>query len=449
MEQAPDESLLRYREHLLASLADLPARQRAERPRRLQVFVNQDCIGELDSGQPDASLAFSSRERTIHLVELRSETGLLVGGFSIPELALRNHDFAWAGRIVTVSVHNRVDGGSVRVVAPAVPSVWERFVRSFGWWVPSPATTARGLRPGMQEVAFAQLGVVLIAGLVVADHLWDKAHPSTEQAPSVAVATAVGHEIVSSAQTRESLQRLEAQVQTLLAAQTASAQAVAGQQKTIHSVQRAVDELAQHQKQLGTQMVSVQQMEEQQERIAQRANVDVERMAKVLMGQVQSERVQLRDELHSLSMANEHLARHVSSMEKKNQELAGRLRTGGFDVSARPKSKDAGEPSSMVAQETTPKSGADVSSQSAMVADARTDASPFTFFVSFQDGTTEESIDRWFQELHARKGDADSGWYSVEVPRPAQQPADRFMEGLKDVKIVKAVATSRTRLPTR
>lgn len=233
---------------------------------------------------------------------------------------------------------------------------------------------------------------------------------------------------------------MEEKVNAVLAAQSLSSQAIAGQHKTIVGMQRTVDQLNQQQKQMETQVVSVQQMEEHQERIARQSNLEVERITKVLMGQVQSERVQLRDELHSLSMANEHLAKHVSSMEKKNQELVARLRSAGIEVSAR--AKDGSEPSMMLAREKSTSESVTTASQSA---ETRNDAAPLHFFVSFQEGTTEESIDRWFQDLHARKGDADSGWYSVEVPRPAQQPAERFMEGLKSVKIVKAVATTRAR----
>ncbi len=436
------DALQHYRERLLESLGALPERQGDDRPRRLQVFVNHDCVGILDAGHPNTAFAFTCRDRSIQIVELRSEAGTLISGLAAPEVGIRSVAVAWAGRRLELTVHNRADGGSLQVASPAAPSWWASIGHAVGKLLPSSEEV--GLQPAaVRGLALAQVGLLLAVGWLAVDRVLERT-----QRPEAAttVATAVGHEIVSAAQTREAIGRLEEQVHALLTAQSTASQVVAGQQKTIQSVQKALDDLAQHQKQLGTQMVSVQQMEEHQERIAQRATMDVERMTRVLMGQVQSERVQLRDELHSLSMANEHLAKHVSSMERKNQELASRLRSAGIEVSARV--KDVAEAPVLVAKEKDAAESGNAAA-STQVAEGRTETTPFTFFVSFQEGTTEESIDRWFKDLHASRGAADSGWYSVEVPRPSHQPADRFMEGLKDVKIVKAVATNRSRLPAR
>lgn len=438
MELEQNDALQQYRQQLLESLRDLPRRQQAGRPERIQVFVNQDCVGVLDAGHLDPQFAFACRDRSVQLVELRGESGTLIGGLSAPELGIRSMRLPWSGRTLNVTVHNRLEGGSLRVATLAVPSVWTKIGQAVGTLMP--AGDEVGLQSAaLRGLAAAQVVVLVAVGSLAVDRLVERT-----QRPDGAttVATAVGHEIVSAAQTRDAINRLEEKVAVVLAAQANSAQALSGQQKTIQTVQRALDELAQQQKQIGTQMVSVQQMEEHQDRIAQRATADMERMAKVLMGQVQSERVQLRDELHSLSMANEHLAKYVSSMEKRNQELAGRLRAAGIEVSSR--AKDAGDAPVLLAKD---KEATETGTGAPQAAESRSDASSLKFFVSFQEGTTEESIDRWFQDLHARKGDADSGWYSVEVPRPPQQPTERFIEGLKSVKIIKAVATSRTRLP--
>lgn len=443
MEQQHDDALQRYRERLLASLSDMPRRQGEAGARRIHVFVNHDRVGRLDADRREGHFTFAVRDRSIQMVELRSETGALIGGLSAPDVGLRTLRLEWAGRTVNATVHNRLDGGSLDVTASQPDSVWVGIGQAIRRWLPASSDSAP--QPGtIRGLALAQVAMFLAVAWLAADRTWERMMERPD--PATTVATAVGHEIVSSARTQEALGHLDAQVQALLAAQTTAAHAVAGQQKTIQSVQRALDELAQQQKQIGTQMVSVQQMEAHQEKIAQRATFELDRMTKTVMGQVQSERVQLRDELHSLSMANEHLARHVSSMEKKNQEMASRLRSAGVEVSARVKdAKDGPDGGMMVAKDRS----REAAESAVIVADARPEASPFTFFVSFQDGTTEETIDRWFKDLHARKGDADSGWYSVEVPRPSHQPADRFMEGLKDVKIVKAVATSRNRLPAR
>lgn len=438
MEQGPSNAIDQYRRHLLESLRALPAQQREERPGRLQVFVNHECVGDLDCGAANPNFTFTSRERSIQLIELRSEAGTLIGALSAPELGSRLVRFAWGRQGIEVAVHNRLEGGSLRLVYQAVPSLWEKLSRTARGIVP--AWSEAGLQPAaFRGMALAQIVLLLAVGYLIGDRIFDRMQRTDESARAAAN---VSQELVASEQTQEAIHRLEDKLAALGKMQAASSQALDGHHKVIAAVQRAVDEVAQQQKQMGGQMVSVQQVEEHQERIARQSSLDVERMARLLMGQVQSERAQLRDELHSLSMANEHLAKHVSSMEKKNQELASRLRTAGIDVSSK---VSIVEPSTMVAKETATTDHA----AGASGAEVRPDASPLTFFVSFQEGTTEESIDRWFQDLHARKGAADSGWYSVEVTRPAQQPAERFMEGLKNVKIVKAVATSRTRLPTR
>lgn len=437
MEREPSNAIDQYRQHLLESLRTLPTQPHEERPGRLQVFVNHECVGDLDCGAASPNFTFTSRERSVQLIELRSETGTLIGALSAPEIGSRLVRLAWGRQGIEVAVHNRLEGGSLRLAYQAAPSLWEKLSRAARGIVP--AWSEAGLQPAaLRGMAVAQIVLLLAVGYLIGDRVFDRMQRTDESAQAAAKAS---QELVASEQAQDAVNRLEEKLAALVKTQVASSQALDGHHKIIAAVQRAVDEVAQQQKQMGSQMVSVQQVEEHQERIARQSSMDVERMARLLMGQVQSERAQLRDELHSLSMANEHLAKHVSSMEKKNQDLTARLRTAGIDVSSK---VGSAEPSTMVAKETT------ASDQAGMTgAEARSDASPLTFFVSFQDGTTEESIDRWFQDLHARKGAADSGWYSVEVPRPVQQPAERFMEGLKNVKIVKAVATNRSRLPTR
>jgi len=71
----------------------------------------------------------------------------------------------------------------------------------------------------------------------------------------------------------------------------------------------------------------------------------------------------------------------------------------------------------------------------------------FNFWVSFQDGTSEASIEQLIQEIHGRKGPVNAGWYNVEVTLPQPQPPDGFMESLKKAKIVKAVTANRNMPP--
>jgi hypothetical protein len=85
---------------------------------------------------------------------------------------------------------------------------------------------------------------------------------------------------------------------------------------------------------------------------------------------------------------------------------------------------------------------------STQIAEARPDpqAQPFTFWVTFQEGTSEESIQHLIDEIHGRKGSVNAGWYPVEVPRLVGPP-DRFLESIRQAKIVKAVSITRAAAP--
>jgi signal transduction histidine kinase len=441
MEQ--DAHLSAYRQRLLESLHELPKRRREERPDALQVFVNHECVGSLNCRSSDPTFVFASRERSIHSFEVRTETGMLLGGISAPELGLKSQRLAWPGYSLDVTIHNRLEGGSLRVAYAVAPAWWRRLGRAASSVLPAtgPATGAPAF--GLRAMLLAQVVLLGAVTFLIGDRLFDRMQ-QTEQ--TIGAVQQAQQDLASAVETQaqDTINRLEAKVNQVLQAQASSVAVAEGNQKAITIVQRAMDELAQQQRLMGTQVVSVQHMEEHQERVARQANLEVERMAKVMMSQVQTDREELRDELHSLSLANEHLAKQVSSLEKKNQDLVNRLKTAGVDVSSR--IRDAGDAGPMLAKE---RERAELAPSQMQVAEARPDGSPLKFFVSFHDGTSEESIDRWLQEIQARKGDLDSGWYSVELAQPTQQPADRFLESIKTAKIIKAVAKSRTRLPAR
>lgn len=442
MEQ--DAHLNAYRQRLLESLQDLPKRRRDERPDTLQVFVNHECVGSLNCRSSDPTFAFASRERSIHSFEVRTETGMLLGGLSAPELGLKSQRLSWPGYSLDVIIHNRLEGGSLRVAYAAAPAWWSRLGRAVTGLVSTgPASESPAF--GLRAMLLAQVALLVAVTFLIGDRLFDRVQQAEQTVGAVQqTQRELASAVQSAMQTQGTINRLEEKVNQVLQAQASSVAVTEGNQRAIVIVQRAMDELAQQQRQVGTQVVSVQHMEEHQERVARQANLEVERMAKVMMSQMQTDREELRDELHSLSLANEHLAKQVSSLEKKNQDLVNRLKTAGMDVSSRV--RDAADAGPMLAKE---KERAESAPPQVQMAETRPDGSPLKFFVSFHDGTSEESIDRWLQEIQARKGDLDSGWYTVELAQPTQQPPDRFLESIKTAKIIKAVAKSRTRLPAR
>jgi hypothetical protein len=78
------------------------------------------------------------------------------------------------------------------------------------------------------------------------------------------------------------------------------------------------------------------------------------------------------------------------------------------------------------------------------VAEARpaTPQPSFLFWVTFSDGTNQESIDQWVREVRGRKGALSEWWQAVEIVPPTE-PMDRFLDQIKQTKIVKAVRVSR------
>lgn len=64
-------------------------------------------------------------------------------------------------------------------------------------------------------------------------------------------------------------------------------------------------------------------------------------------------------------------------------------------------------------------------------------AQPFLFWVTFNDGTSQERIDQWVHEMKGHKGALNEGWQEVQIVPPSVPP-DRFLEQIKEDKIVKA-----------
>ncbi len=65
---------------------------------------------------------------------------------------------------------------------------------------------------------------------------------------------------------------------------------------------------------------------------------------------------------------------------------------------------------------------------------------PTLFWVTFQDGTTEQHIDQLVKEIHGRRGQRRAEWTSLEVDLPDPTNQAGFLETLKKSSLVKAVA---------
>ncbi len=357
-----------YRERLLDSLRDFPERRRRERPDSLRVFVNQECVGTLTCGGAGSMSVFTSRGRPVHAIEVRTSTGLLVGGLCAETAGMKRAEFPVAMRTLEVSVENRLEGGSVRVAYCAASPVRD--------WVKNRLTAVKtgmagqslSLSPDFWRMArvAGQAALVVSVLLLAADRLTDRWGLKETVARFTTIAETSGMKLVAA---EDALLKQEKVLTSL-------ARTVKAQKQHLTRVQRAVGVMAQEQQQFS-------------------ASVETRVFAE--LSQATTERERMHDQIQSLTVAKDAMSKDIAVLETR-----------------------------------------------AKVAEIRqeTQVRPFMFWVSFQDGTPEESIDSLIREIHGRTGQINAGWYKVEVSLPPPQTADSFVESLKKATIVKAVKTS-------
>jgi len=357
-----------YRERLLDSLRDFPERRRRERPDSLRVFVNQECVGTLTCGGAGSMSVFTSRGRPVHAIEVRTSTGLLVGGLCAETAGMKRAEFPVAMRTLEVSVENRLEGGSVRVAYCAASPVRD--------WVKNRLTAVKtgmagqslSLSPDFWRMArvAGQAALVVSVLLLAADRLTDRWGLKETVARFTTIAETSGMKLAAA---EDALIKQEKVLTSL-------ARTVKAQKQHLTRVQRAVGVMAQEQQQFS-------------------ASVETRVFAE--LSRATTDRERMHDQIQSLTVAKDAMSKDIAVLETR-----------------------------------------------AKVAEIRqeTQVRPFMFWVSFQDGTPEESIDSLIREIHGRTGQINAGWYKVEVSLPPPQTADSFVESLKKATIVKAVKTS-------
>jgi hypothetical protein len=422
MEREQDGQLNAYRERLLDALREHPHRQETERPGELQVFVNGECVGTLDCRGAASSLIFTCRERPIHGIEIRTATGLLVGHCYAPEAGRKVARFPVGRDTVEVSVRTEATGGSVRAAYRAAPAWRHRVVAALAGMTPAAMMPEMGW---VRAVAVAQV-VVALAVLVlladrVRDHLVDQAVPPST--PSVVTAPAAS---------TDALARSEERLARLVETQEELMTTLRAQQDELGRVQRTVQAVSGAQQRVRAHVTNV----EQRVRELKDQTADtLQRHVLTELSRAYSERQKIQEQLVALKAEKDALAGTVSALEARNLELAESLkRREGMLAKVQPGPEPV-RPGADKAKEGAAAAGPP------QVAEARRDpqAEPFTFWVSFQDGTSEESIERFLQDVRGQKGPITSGWYRVEVTLPGPQPPEGFFESLKQAKIVKAV----------
>lgn len=423
----PERDLADYRARLLDALRVNVRRSACGSSDLIQVFVNERRVGLLDGTGTEAALQVQTPTRIAN-VQLRSEDGVLLGGLSAPEYGFRTGRIALSRDTIELQVHNHTQGGSVNAIYLPAPDLWHRAWQTVTDVVQTRvARPAAAVVPGMRAVAFTQ---VLLAATVIGlatDRMTGWLTP--ERAPLPITPT----EAPWAAPLAE-VAKLEQQLGDLARMQAKAVETIQTQQQGMAQLQRTMAKLSSTQETVASSVLTVKQEMEQRRKGSGR---DIDRMTRLLMSKAQTEQEQLEAEIHSLTVANDRLSKEMADLAQHNQDLKKKLKSAGLDVSKATVS-DRDKP--MVARQGEPNQ----SSQPPQVAEARPNAQPqpFLFWVTFSEGTTQESIDQWLREVQGHKGPLSEGWQEVQIVPPSVPP-DRFLEQVRGAKIVKAVRTSR------
>ena len=416
-----------YRASLLGSLTLRASRSTCGSSDPIHVFVNQERVGLLYRRESEASLQVQTDTRA-ESVQLRSEDGVLLGGLYAPEYGFRSSRISLARDAIELRVHNTAHGGSVRAVFIPASSLWHRLCRVLAGVGQTPVRRpASALVPGMRAIAFTQALLAIILVGLATDRMtgWMKPEQTPPlvtpmEAPWAAPFTEVA--------------KLEKQLDELARMQAETVDTIQAQQQGMVQLQQTMAKLSTTQETVASGLLTVKREMKQRHNGSRR---EIQRMTRLLMNQAQSEQEQLEAEIHSLTVANDRLTKEMADLEQNNEDLKKRLKSAGLDISQTTVSVDD---KPMMARQDK----AFQPSQSPQVAEARLNPppQPFLFWVTFSDGTSQETIDQWVREMHGNKGALSEGWQAVEIVPPTE-PEDRFLEQIKRAKIVKAVRTSR------
>lgn len=413
-----------YREHLLKGIQAGTCRSACVASDPIHVFVNHRRVGQLEGAGTEASLQIQSQTH-IDSVQLRSEDGVLLGGLSAPEYGFRNSRIALTRDAVELRIHNTPQGGSVNAMFLPAPSLWHRARRALeglsGGAAPRPGVFAGA---GIRILAFTQVLLAIALVGLAAERLTGWMIPAP---PPLSVTQT---EAPWAAPLAEVL-KLEQQLVALSQMQAAVMDTIQTQQEGIAQLQRTMSKLSSTQESVASSVLTVKQEMEQRRKGTARES---DRMTRALMSKALSEQEQLEAEIHSLVIANDRLARERAQLEQHNQELKRRLTSTGLEVS---KTDVPEREKPVVAQRGEP-------SQLPQVAEARPAAQQpsFLFWVTFSEGTSQDSIDQWVRDMRGRKGAVSEGWQAVEIVPPTES-MERFLDQIKQTKIVKAVKVSR------
>lgn len=395
----PYDSVDAYRRRLLGSLHVQSRQKLDEEAGSLQIFVNHECVGIVDCDQATHAVASITQPRPIQTVEIRTASGVLIGSLCAQDLRMKMARLPVGDHVLEISIHNRIDGGSVQVAYQGTQAMLKQ-PRPLAKETHGHATSA-SIMPARRRwfLHSAWSGVAMVGRasfaaavlFLVGDRLIDRfGHTAPPQPVELHVTSLSQKPAVS----EKALARQEEVLIKVIQGQEHATRTMQAQEHALARAHQAIDGLTRGQHQLTDRVSRVSQ---QMARLDEDARAGLEVRGKVD---------------HGVKPAAVTLAQAIapdmgSSIAGKAPELTT-LSSGPFSGIA-----EAPHELSSLA--------------------------PFTFWVSFQDNTPEKSIQDLIQEIHGRTGQINAGWYNVEVDLPQPQTPDLFVDSLKKMKIVKSV----------
>jgi len=224
------------------------------------------------------------------------------------------------------------------------------------------------------------------------------------------------------------MEKLEHQLGELARIQEKVGTALETQQKGMAQLHQTMAKLSSSHESVASSVVMVkEEMEKRQEGIGS----ETERATEPPAGRGLVDQDQLELAVRNLVEDNAKLSREVASLEERNLTLAAQVQTARMTAS---KAEDPNPERLLASQEDVERKN-----QPLRVAEGlqSSQKQPFLFWVTFSEGTSQESIDQWVHEKRGHKGAVNEGWQEVRIVPPAVPP-DLFLEQIRGEKIVKA-----------
>ena len=416
-----EEDLELYRSQLLDLRSERPSHSVRGLLDPIQVYVNERRVGELKGAEIEATLHVHGVDH-IETVQLRTEDGRLLGGLVAPESGFRTARVQFSANTVELCVQNTVQGGSLSAVFIPAPSFWNRTWTILAdvadrWMVRRPAST---MAYGIRTVAFTQVLLATAVIGLVADRvmIWI--------APEHIVAPTAQAEALRTASIAE-VEQLAKQLRELRLMQTKVGDALQSQEKGMTLLNQTMARLSSTQESVASSVVMVKEEIEKKQESTER---EADRPVQLPVGRGVVDQEQFETAIHGLAADNERLSKQIAGLEEHNRTLTAKLQMAIAHVAKAVEQN----PEHVVARE------ADVARKHQLVpvADSRqnTQAQPFLFWVTFSEGTSQESIDQWVNGMKGHKGSLNEGWQEVQII-PPPVPPDLFLEQIKGDKIIK------------